>query len=508
MKPVVLLILDGWGIGPDYEGNAVIKASTPNMDKLWQSYPHTLLEASSQAVGLPINTDGNSETGHINIGAGRIVEQDLVKINSSINDKSFFQNQAFLQAIDHVKRNGSALHLIGLVGEGRVHSSFDHLLALLKLARDNFVSQVFIHVFTDGRDSDPKSGALWVEKLEAKCKELNLGQVASVMGRLFAMDRDNQWDRVEKAYDCLTIGTNDIKPKAVEAIKALYQNNITDEFIEPFSVGQEKSRVIKENDAVIFFNFRIDRARELTRAFVDPLFQNFERKKLVGNLFFTTMSEYEKNLPIEAAFKNQVIENNLGEVMAANNLRQLRITETEKEKMVGYYINGASENIFDQEERITIPSKGVESYVQAPEMSAKEITAQALTSFRQNSFDVYIINLANPDMVGHTGDMKACIKACEIVDEMVGAMAEQIKQLGGALIITADHGNAEEVIVQGTKKKDTQHSINPVPFILVANQFENKNVLLPVGVLADIAPTMLKLLKIQKPIEMTGRSLV
>jgi 2,3-bisphosphoglycerate-independent phosphoglycerate mutase len=488
---------------------------------------------------LPHGEDGNTETGHLNIGAGRIVYQELPRINMSIADGSFSNNQVFLNTFQHVKNNKSNLHIMGLVGSGGVHSNIEHLYALMYLAKSHgFSDNVFLHLFTDGRDSPPTSGINYVREVMEKCTSLGVGRVATIIGRYYAMDRDHRWERTQIAYDALTIGSPQqcvLDPLGL--IAETYKKGVTDEFITPISVcdNEGKPHVVNDNDAVIFFNYRIDRPRQLTKAFVLPDFESgihtegydpyaikyekshisykspgktFVRKKKVGNLFFTTMTRYEIGLPVNIAYPPQTIVHPLGEVLSKAGLKQLRMAETEKERFVTYYMNGLTDEVYPGEEHIIIPSKKVATYDLAPEMSAYEITQTMLQHIQAGTHDVIICNFANADMVAHTGNLEASIKACEVIDECVGMIAKQVVPKGGVIMITADHGNAEELINNETGEVDTEHSIYPVPFIALGNQFMNQTTLLPTGILADIAPTMLKILGVTKPAEMTGRELV
>lgn len=534
--PILILILDGWGIGPDYPGNAIKLANTPTMDQLWLSYPHTQLTASGQAVGLPEGVDGNSETGHMNIGAGSIIFQDLPRINAAIADGTFAHNQALLNAMNHAKTNNSTLHLFGLVGGGFVHSNVEHLYALLRVAKANEVPNVMIHAFTDGRDSPPTAGTNYIRRLLDECQNIGVGTLATIMGRFYAMDRDKKWDRIEKAYDALTMGSGRCTKDPVGALQQQYEEGITDEYIEPVNVCDENGtpRTVNDNDAVIFFNYRVDRPRELTRAFVmqdfergfsdedyDPHYEKyhktsiqeqefvstFARKKVVKNLYFSTMTTYERNLPADVAFPKLQIKENVGRVLSASGLRQLRLTETEKERMVTYYMNGQSQDGYPGEDWVIFPSKGARSYADVPEMDADEITDFLVDSLGKDAYDVIICNICNGDMVGHTGNLEAGIKACEIVDGMVKRITDMMLQKNGTVLITADHGNIEEMINMETGEPDTEHSTFPVPFIIVNKDFQGKPRMLPTGILADIVPTMLHLLKIEKPEGMTGRNL-
>lgn len=535
--PLVLLILDGWGIGPQNQGNAIHLAKTPNMDRYWQSFPHTQLEASGEAVGLPHRVDGNSETGHINIGAGKIVYQYLPRINAAIADGSFEKNPAFHQAIDHTKQHNSILHLMGLIGAGNVHSNIEHLFALLAICKQAGLTKVYIHGFTDGRDSPPTSGVNYIRQVQEHCEKLGIGKIATLMGRYYAMDRDRRWERVEKAYNTLTIGSGVCIKDPIGAMQQQYNQGVTDEFINPMNIcnGDGSTRLIEDNDAVIFFNYRVDRPRELSRAFVMPDFEKgikkedydpyyekyykthlqktrsketFSRQKIIQNLKFVTMTRYSSSLPSEAAFDRKVVEHPLGEALAQSGLRQLRITEAEKERMVTYYLNGQRQEAYPGEDWIIFPSKGARSYDQIPEMSTREIGDEVIKQLQQDKYDAIMINIASPDMVGHSGNLEAGIKACEIVDEVTGKIVEAVLAKNGAIIITADHGNIEEMINNDTNQVDTEHSSYPVPCIFVGQQFAQRSNQLPPGILADLAPTMLKLLNIPQPKNMTGRALI
>lgn len=537
-KPAVLLILDGWGIGPNNAGNAILKANTPNIDRYTLSFPHTQLTASGEAVGLPHGEDGNTETGHLNIGAGHIVYQDLPRINMSIADGTFNTNDAFLHAVNHVKKNNSTLHLLGLVGSGGVHSNIEHLYALLNFCKQQKVTKVYIHAFTDGRDSPPTSGINYLQQIIQKCSELQIGQVATIMGRYYAMDRDKRWERIEKAYNAMVLGTaTSCSPDPIAELQKQYDNGVTDEFIEPINICEAdgNKRLISDNDAAIFFNYRIDRPRELTRAFVMPDFekgiselafdpynekynktniqeqnkiQTFQRQKILKNLYFVTMTLYEENVPTDVAFPPQNIKLPLGKVLSMAGLRQLRITESEKERFVTYYMNGQQETMYPGEEQVILPSKGVKSYDEAPAMSAYEIADEMIKRIRNDSCDVVIANICNGDMVGHTGNLAAAVKACEIVDEVVGKIVDEVFLRDGVVLITADHGNVEEMINNQSGEVDTEHSAFPVPLLIIGKQFQSKPMMLPSGILADVAPTLLKLMGVNKPESMTGRALI
>lgn len=535
-KPVVLCILDGWGIAPKGPGNAISLAHTPNMDKFWGIYTHTQLIADGESVGLPKREPGNTETGHLNIGAGRIVYQDQPRINMSIADGSFFQNPALIGAIEHTKKNNSNLHLLGLIGGGGVHSDLSHLFAILRLCNELKFNRVFMHVFTDGRDSPPTAAKEYINQIKKVLDREKLGIFASVMGRYYAMDRDFRWDRTEKAYVCLTKGVGNSAPTIDEAVSQSYLKGVTDEFIVPTVIAN--SPRITDNDAVIFLNFRIDRPRQLTKAFVETDFeqvanetgfdpytikylkkhideiskenhpQPFVRESVLKNLYFVTMTEYEKNLPVQIAFPAQLVTNPLGEVLSQNGLSQLRVAESEKERFVTYYFNGQREKAFTAERRLIVPSPKVTTYDLRPEMSARNLTERVVSEIHSGIYDVIIINFANADMVGHTGNIPKTIIGCETVDFCLGELASSvIDGSGGVLIITADHGNAEEMINYSTGEVDTEHNSNPVPFIIVGRDYENQKQL-PQGILADVAPTMLHVLNIPIPSNITGRNLL
>ncbi len=538
-KPVVLLVLDGWGIGPNYTGNAVARANTPNMDKYWVAFPHTQLAASGEAVGLPHNEDGNTETGHLNLGAGSIVYQDLPRINMSIADGSFKHTVAFQEAFEHVKHQNSALHLMGLIGAGGVHSNIEHLFSLLHLCKESKIKQVYIHGFTDGRDSPPTSGINYIREILEITQKLGIGTLASIIGRYYAMDRDKRWERIEKTYNMMISGSSNQATDPLAALQTQYNAGVTDEFIEPISIvnAQNQPILIQDNDAVIFFNYRIDRPRELTKAFTmkdfetasqvegfdpyaikytgshlaaskEPVKQTFQRSKILSNLFFVTMTRYEEGLPVHVAFPPQFVRDPICKVFAEKGMRQLRMAESEKERFVTYYMNGQQETIYPGEDRVILPSKGTKSYDQTPEMSAREITAHMLERIRSDQYDVIIANFANADMVAHTGNLEATVLAVEILDDCVGQIVREVGNKGGIVFITADHGNAEEMINMDSGAVDTEHSTYPVPFMIIGKQFLNRNTVLPTGILADVAPTILSLMGISKPESMTGRTLL
>jgi 2,3-bisphosphoglycerate-independent phosphoglycerate mutase len=494
---ILLIILDGWGISERVEGNAIRQAHTPNYDRLLSQYPHSELGASGEDVGLPDRQMGNSEVGHMNLGAGRIVYQDYTRINRAIRDKSFFEEKILLEAVENVRKNNSQLHLIGLVSDGGVHSHISHVAALLELAADYSVETV-VHPFLDGRDVLPKSASIYLQQLGKEMKEKGVGTIGTLMGRYYAMDRDNRWRRTQRAYEALT-GIEGLKATSVEdALKASYERKEYDEFVQPTIIGD----TIRERDSVIFFNFRPDRARQLTRAFVDDPFAHFEREKL--NIYFVCMTEYEEDIDVPVVFPPLSFKNTLGEVLSKNNLNQLRIAETEKYYHVTYFFNGGEEDRFKGEDRILIPSPKVATYDLKPEMSAYEITKRMIKEILSEKYDVIILNFANPDMVAHTGDLSAGIKAIEAVDECVGRIIDacNVDASENVVLITADHGNAEQMTEIDTGEPYTAHTSNPVPFIIT------KQCAVRPGILADIAPTILDLLGIEKPQEMDGESLI
>jgi len=511
--PLLLLILDGWGMNPRWEGNAIAQARTPNMDRLWAEYPHATLEAAGEAVGLPKGQMGNSEVGHLNLGAGMIVVQDSLRIDGAIADGSFFQNEKLLSAVQYAKKNHSNLHLMGLLGPGGVHSYSRHLYVLLKLAKDSGLERVFIHAFLDGRDTLPRSALGYMEELEAKIKELGVGQVASIGGRYYAMDRDNRWQRVRKAYEALVLGEGERAPSSLEAIRRSYQQGVSDEFVLPTVISQDGGplAILKERDAAIFFNFRADRTRQLTRALISPNFTHFRRRRFVRGLHLVTMTQYDDDFPLPVAFESLEIPHPLAEVLSCRGLRQFHTAETEKYAHVTFFFNGGREDPFPGEERLLVPSPKVPTYDLQPEMSAWEVTEVVLKRIRERRHQVIIVNYANCDMVGHTGVMAAAIKAAETADACVGKVMEAALEAGGVVIITADHGNAEQMIDYETGTPFTAHTTDPVPCILVASdQLKERRFLAmkPKGVLADVAPTILELLGIPKPPSMTGRSLL
>mgnify|MGYP004624178365 FL=1 len=509
-KPVVLMVLDGYGLSDNPEGNAVAMAQTPVMDKLMKECPFVKGNASGLAVGLPDGQMGNSEVGHMNIGAGRIIYQELTKITKSIQDGDFFQNPELLCAIENVKKNNSDLHLWGLLSDGGVHSHITHLYGLLELCKRQGVENVYVHAFLDGRDTPPASGKDYVAALDAKMKEIGVGKIASLSGRYYAMDRDNRWDRVEKAYASLVYGEGEKATDAVQAMADSYAKDVTDEFVLPTVIVDEAGQplsLVKANDSVIFFNFRPDRAREITRSFCDKNFTGFERKNGFLPLTYVCFTDYDETIENKyVAFKKESITNTFGAYLAANGKKQLRLAETEKYAHVTFFFNGGVEEPNPDEERILVKSPAVATYDLQPEMSAPEVGKHLVEAITSDKYDVIIINFANPDMVGHTGVIPAAVKGVETVDKCVGDAVEAVKKMDGVLFICADHGNAEKMIDYETGKPHTAHTTNPVPFILY--NYDPAYTLREGGCLADIAPTLLEVMGLPQPAEMTGQSLL
>ena len=508
-KPTVLMILDGYGMRDTCEHNAVCEAKTPIMDQLMSQCPFVRGNASGLAVGLPDGQMGNSEVGHLNMGAGRIVYQELTRITKSIEDGDFFENPEFLAAADTCKKNDSALHLFGLVSDGGVHSHLTHLFGLLEFAKRQRLKKVYVHCFLDGRDTPPTSGKEFVAELEKKMQQLGIGEVASVMGRYYAMDRDKNWDRVQKAYDVLTKAEGEKAESACAGIQASYDKEVNDEFVVPFYVEKDGKPIatIQDGDSVIFFNFRPDRAREITRAFCDEGFTGFAREKKL-DLTFVCFTDYDETIGNKLiAFKKEEIKNTFGEFLAAHHMTQARIAETEKYAHVTFFFNGGVEEPNEGEDRILVPSpKEVPTYDLKPEMSAPIVCDKLVEAIESGKYDVIIINFANPDMVGHTGVESAAIKAIETVDACVGRAVEAIKAAGGVLFICADHGNAEVMVDEATGEPWTAHTTNQVPFVLVGADPAYK--LREGGRLCDIVPTLIELMGLEKPKEMTGESLL
>ena len=507
-KPTVLMILDGYGLNEKKEGNAVAEAKTPVMDRLMAEYPFVKGNASGLAVGLPDGQMGNSEVGHLNMGAGRIVYQELTRITKEIEDGDFFRNDALVKAVENAKTNDSALHLFGLVSDGGVHSHNTHIYGLLELAKRHGLKKVYVHCFLDGRDTPPTSGKDYVQELTDKMQELGVGEVASVMGRYYAMDRDNRWDRVELAYKALTRGEGEQAEDGVSAIAASYEKGVNDEFVVPAVVMKDGKPLatIQDKDSVIFYNFRPDRAREITRAFCDDEFTGFPREKRL-DLTYVCFTEYDVTIPSKlVAFHKVELHNTFGEYLAAHGKKQARIAETEKYAHVTFFFNGGVEEPNEGEDRILVKSPKVATYDLQPEMSAYGVCDKLVAAIKSDKYDVIIINFANPDMVGHTGIEAAAIKAVEAVDECVGRAVEAIKEVDGQMFICADHGNAEQLVDYNTGAPFTAHTTNPVPFILVNADPAYK--LREGGCLADIIPTLIELMGMEQPKEMTGKSLL
>ena len=507
-KPTVLMILDGYGLNENPEGNAIAMAKTPVMDGLMKDYPFVKGNASGLAVGLPDGQMGNSEVGHMNMGAGRIVYQELTRITKEIQDGDFFENEALVKAVENAKAKDSALHLFGLVSDGGVHSHNTHIYGLLELAKRHGLTKVYVHCFLDGRDTPPTSGKDFVQELTDKMQEIGVGEVASVMGRYYAMDRDNRWDRVEKAYNALTKGEGNEAADGVSAIAASYAEGVNDEFVLPAVVKKDGKpvAVIQDGDSVIFFNFRPDRAREISRAFCCDEFDGFPREKRL-NLTYVCFTEYDATIPNKlVAFHKVELHNTFGEYLAAHNMTQVRIAETEKYAHVTFFFNGGVEEPNKGEDRILVKSPKVPTYDLQPEMSAPEVCEKLVAAIKSEKYDVIIINFANPDMVGHTGVEAAAIKAVEAVDECVGKAVEALKEVDGQMFICADHGNAEQLVDYETGEPYTAHTTNPVPFILV--NADPKYTLRENGCLADIIPTLIQLMGMEQPAEMTGKSLL
>lgn len=504
---VVLVILDGYGINPKTEGNAIAAANKPNMDRLMKEFPNTIVRTSGMDVGLPHGQMGNSEVGHTNIGAGRIVYQELTRITKSIEDGDFFEKKEFLDAIHNCKKNNSKLHLFGLVSDGGVHSHNTHLYALVELAKRQGLKDVYIHCFFDGRDVPPDSAKGYVEELEAKLKEIGVGKIASVMGRYYAMDRDNRWERVQLAYDAMVLGKGLEASSAGEAVAASYAREEYDEFVKPTVIKENGKPVatIGENDSIIFFNFRPDRAREITRTFIEEDFSGFKREKGYFPVKFVCMTQYDKTFKnVEVAFKPESLENTFGEYISKKGYRQLRIAETEKYAHVTFFFNGGVEAVYEGEDRVLIPSPKVATYDLKPEMSAYEVTDEVVKRINSKEYDVIILNYANSDMVGHTGVFEAAKAAVEAVDECIGRVVSAVQAQNGVVLITADHGNSEQMVDYETGGPFTAHTTNPVPLIVVGLG----DVKLREGRLADLAPTMLDIMNLEKPKEMTGESLI
>ncbi len=506
-QPVMLMILDGFGIGKKYPGNAVELALKPNFDRIKKQYPYTTIKASGLSVGLPEGQMGNSEVGHLNIGSGRVVYQELTRISKEIKEGHFFQKKEFLEAIDNAKKNNSAIHLIGLVSDGGVHSHNTHIYALLQLMKRNDFKKVYVHVILDGRDVPPSIGSTHVRELIDMMNEIGVGKIATVSGRYYTMDRDNRWERVMLAYDAMVLGQGQKFEDPVLAIEESYKRGVNDEFVVPVVITKDDKALatIKDNDSVIFFNFRPDRARQITRAIVDEDFRGFIRKKKV-NTYYVTMTEYDKTIKnVHVAYRNDKLKNTLGEYVSNLGKTQLRIAETEKYAHVTFFFNGGREEPFKNEDRALIPSPKVATYDLQPEMSANGVKEEVLKRIRADKYDLIILNFANADMVGHTGVIPAAVKAIETVDACMGEIVDLMEEIGGKLIITADHGNAEQMLDEKTGAAFTAHTSNEVPLIIVG---QGDVELREGGILADIAPTLLEMMHLAKPKEMLGKSLI
>ncbi len=516
-KPMVLVILDGWGEWNNTQGNPIPLSNLPTIDKLNRYYPKTLLQASGMSVGLPWGIYGNSEVGHQTIGTGQIIYQFLPIITAAIENGKFFENKTLLEAVEWTKKHNSNLHFLGMISDGAVHSHIDHLSALLEFASEQKLENVFIHGITDGRDTAPKAAIEFIQKIQLKMEHLGVGKLASLIGRYFTMDRNKNWDRIEKGFRLITEGKGEKDNDPIRALKKQYKENTTDEYIKPISLTDSKGEsigLIKENDAVVFFNFRKDRARQITQAFEQPDFDRFKEAKKIDSIFFSCFSEYEKGLCDNIVFPSQEITTRLGQIFEENKLTQLRIAETEKFAHVTYFFNGGAEKPYKGEDRIPVLSKSVSSYAEIPEMSALEVTDKVVDAIKEKDYDFVLINYANPDMVGHTGDIPAAVKALETTDVCLERLIKTVLQKNGCLLVTADHGNVEEMINLRTGERDTEHSTNPVPcWFITSNNHRDEPLeeikLPPIeGMLVDLSPTILELMDIPKDPEMTGRSLL
>ena len=500
-RPVVLLILDGWGYREAADDNAITLAHTPHWDSWWKSHPHTLLQASEASVGLPRGQMGNSEVGHINIGAGRVVYQEFERINRAIADGSFYGNAALVEAVDAAQGRGKAVHILGLLSPGGVHSHEDHLIAALHLARERGAERVYVHAFLDGRDTAPRSAAASLAKIEAALAEEG-GRLATVIGRYYAMDRDHRWDRVQQAYDLITQGCGSEYPSAEAALEAAYASVESDEFIPPCRIGSPVR--VEDGDSILFLNFRSDRARQITRAFVEPDFSGFARSVVPKLAAFVTLTEYSEQFPVSVAYPPTRLRNTFGEWVSRFGLRQLRIAETEKYAHVTFFFNGGEEQVFEGEDRILVPSPAVATYDLQPEMSVRDLTEQLVSAIQAGRYDVIICNIANPDMVGHSGKLAAAKAAVEAVDQALGRIVPAVRAQGGEVLITADHGNVEQMLDPETGQAHTAHTCNPVPLLYIGRSGR----LQESGALEDLAPTLLQLLGLPKAPEMGGKSLL
>ena len=507
ITPVLLLILDGFGYREDADHNAILAARKPNWDLLWSNYPHTLVNASEKFVGLPSQQMGNSEVGHLNIGAGRVVYQDLSRVDVAIEDGSFFTNSALIKAISLAKKNSSALHILGLLSPGGVHSHENHILAMLEMAARNGLRKVYLHAFLDGRDTPPKSAAQSLRQLQQKCAALGVGQIASIVGRYYAMDRDNRWERVQPAYELLTQGQADfIVPDALSGLEQAYARGESDEFVKPTAIVPDGKPAVsmQDGDAIIFMNFRADRAREITHALTDASFSDFSRPYHPQLSCFVTLSRYGDDIDLPCAYTQEPIHNGFGEYISGLGLKQLRIAETEKYAHVTYFFNGGREQPYPGEERILVPSPKVATYDLKPEMSAFEVTDRLEAAILSRQYHAIICNYANGDMVGHSGNMVAATHAIEALDVCIGRVVKAMQSIGGEVIITADHGNAEQMIDRATQQAHTAHTMNPVPFLYIGRKAQ----LSGGGALRDLAPSMLTIMGLPQPAEMSGHSLI
>ena len=504
-KPTMLMILDGFGINDNYEANAILQAKTPNLDAIFEKYPHTSIKACGLDVGLPEGQMGNSEVGHLNIGAGRIIYQELTRITKAIADGDFFKNPALLHAMEHAKKNDSSLHIMGLVSDGGVHSHIEHLKALIKMAKNSGLSKVYVHAFLDGRDVPPRCAVTYIDELEACMKELSCGRIETVHGRYYAMDRDKRWERIELSYRALTEGVGKESASARDAVLGAYERGENDEFVLPTVVGGTSFVPISDNDSIVMFNFRPDRARQITRTFADDAFDGFERKVRPKNIHYTCMTQYDATMPnVEIAYPPESYKNTLGEYLSSLGMKQLRIAETEKYAHVTFFFNGGVEAPNPGEDRELIPSPKVATYDLQPEMSAYQVTDKVLEKIAEDKYDVIILNFANADMVGHTGIMQAAIDAVEALDKCVKRIVDAVLAKGGQILLTADHGNADCMIDENGAPM-TAHSLNEVPLVHISSEPKE---LLPGGRLADLSPTLLAVMGIPQPKEMTGKSLI
>jgi 2,3-bisphosphoglycerate-independent phosphoglycerate mutase len=507
-KPVLLIVLDGWGVNASAEGNAIATAHAPIYTSLLEDHPHTTLQASGEAVGLPEGQMGNSEVGHLNLGAGRVVYQDITRITKAIREGEFFRNPALLSAMETVKKSGTALHLMGLLSDGGVHSHINHICALFDMAKAQGLTNVFFHAFLDGRDTPPSSALAYITRLEGHLKKLGFGKIATVSGRFYAMDRDKRWERVHKAYEAMVLGEGIRKYSASDAVRQSYEHGKTDEFMLPAVILEKNGRpvgVLREGDAVIFCNFRSDRAREITRTLTDPAFKEFNRRAFPELAAFVCLTVYDETFNLPVAFPPVRLTNILGEVLSKEGLRQFRIAETEKYAHVTFFFNGGKETPFLLEDRVLVPSpRDVATYDKKPEMSAREVTDELVKRILSKQYGFILVNYANPDMVGHTGVLEAAVKAVEVLDECLGRVLRAAQEAGFAVLITADHGNLEVMKNGTTGQPHTAHTTDPVPFILIGRQAKLRDG----GLLANVAPTVLDIMGIEKPVEMAGKSLI